>query len=73
MRNPAMFKEEVKRLVILGVQQHENDSKLGTPYIAEPKPKTNWVILLSDFRNLNRQLKYKPYTMLEIHEVLVKL
>ena len=61
-----MFKNEVQRLVSLGVLEEANDSKWVAPYFAQPKAKTNCVRFLSDFRNLNRQLKRKPYPMPKI-------
>ena len=57
----AMLKKEFKRLVILGVIEEANDSEWGAPSFAQPKEKTNCVRFLSDFRNLNRELKRKPY------------
>ena len=41
--------------------------------ILKPKHKTNQVRFLSDFRNLNKQLKRKPYPMSKINEMLLKL
>ena len=57
----AMFRKEVERLVKLGVFEEANNSELGAPYFDQPKPKTNCVRFLSDFRKLNRQLKRNPY------------
>ena len=59
--------------MILGVLEDVNVSEWGAPYIAQPKAKTNHVILLRDFRNLNMQLKYKPYPMPKIREMILKL
>ena len=36
-----LFKKEAKRLVLLGVLKVENDSELGSPSFAQPKPKLN--------------------------------
>ena len=36
-----------------------NYSELGSPPFAQLNPKINWVIFLSDFRNINKQLKNK--------------
>ena len=69
----TMFKKEVKRLVSLWVLEEANDSKWGAPPFAQPKAKTNCVRFLSDFRNLNRQLKCKPYHMPKICEILLNL
>ena len=46
---------------------------MGITFLCPTKVKKNWVILLSGFRNLNRQLKHKPYTMPKIHEMLLNL
>ena len=67
-----MFKKEVERLVLLGVLEVENDSEWGAPYFAQPKNKSNRVRFLSDFRNLNKQLKRKPYPMPKINEMVLK-
>ena len=53
-------KKEVERLVRLGVIEEANESEWGAPSFAQPKAKTNRVIFLSDFQNLNRQLKSNP-------------
>ena len=55
-----MFKEEVYRLVLLGVIEVATDSEWVSPSFAHYKPKSNQVRLLSDIRNLNKQLKQKP-------------
>ena len=67
-----MFKKEVGNLVLLGSLEVENDSEWGAPYFAQPKPKSNRVHFLSNFRNLNRKLKRKPYLMPKINEMLLK-
>ena len=58
-----MFRKEVERLVSLWVLEEANDSKWGAPLFDQDKEKTNCVRFVSDFRNLNRQLKRKPYLM----------
>ena len=68
-----IFKKEVERLVLLGVFGVANDSEWGATYFAQPKPKSNQVRFLSDFRNLNKQLNQKPYPMPKINEMLLKL
>ena len=50
-----------------------NDSEWVAPYFAQPTPKTNWVHFLSDFRNINKQLKRKPYPMPKINEISSEL
>ena len=56
-----------------GFLEESNDSKWGAPSFAQPKVKINHVIFLSDFRNLNRQFKRKPYPMPKIREILLNL
>ena len=68
-----MFKNEFERLVQLGVIKEANESKWGAPSFEKRKEKTNWVRLLSDFYNLNRQLKCKPYPMPKICGMLLNL
>ena len=52
-----MLKKEVERLVILGLLDVQNDSDVGAPYFAKIKPKSNQLHLLSNFRNINKELK----------------
>ena len=68
-----MFKKEVERLFLLVALEVENDSEWGSPSFAQPQPKSNLVRFLSDFRNLNKQLKRKPYPMPKINTMLLKL
>ena len=68
-----MFEKKVQRLVLLGVLELANDSKWGSPSFTQPKPKSNQVNFLSDFKNLNKKLKCKPYPMPNINEMLLKL
>ena len=68
-----MFKNEVERLVLLGVLEVANSSNWGAPSFSQPKPESNRVRFLIDFRNLNKQLKRKPYPMPKINEMLLKL
>ena len=68
-----IFKKEVECLVLLGVLKIANYSELGAPSFSQPKPKSNQVRFISDFRNLNKQLKCKPYPMPNINEMLLKL
>ena len=50
-----------------------DDSELGAPYFSQPKAKTNYNRFISDFWNLNIQLKRKPYPMPKIREIILKL
>ena len=56
----------------MGVSEEVNESEWEAPYFAQPKAKINRLRLLSDFRNLNRQLKRKPYPVPKIGEMLLK-
>ena len=67
-----MFKKEVEYLVLLEVLERSNDSEWISLPFAKPKPKSDRVLFLSNFRNLNKQLKRKLYTMPKINEMLLK-
>ena len=69
----SMLRKEVEIILILGVLEKSNDSEWGAPFFAQPKVKTNHVILLSDFWDLNRQLKRNSYSMPKIRENLLNL
>ena len=66
-----MFKKLAKRLVTLGVPKQTNDSEWVAPSFEQPKAKTNRVIFLIDFQNLNKQLKFKTYPMPKMLEMLL--
>ena len=51
----------------------ENDAEWGAPSFAQPKPKSHQIRFISDFRNLNKQLKQKPCPMPKTNEMLLKL
>ena len=68
-----MFKQEVEHLVVLGVLELANDSEWLAPSFVKPKPKSNQVHFLIEFRNLNKQLNKKEYPMPKINEMLLKL
>ena len=57
----------------MGFLEEENDSEWGAPSFAQPKAKTNCVRFLSDFQNLNKKLKRKPYPMPKIRGMLLIL
>ena len=52
-----MFKKDVERLVQILVLELANGSSWGAPPFAQPKPKSNRVRFLSEFININKQLK----------------
>ena len=68
-----MFKKEVDHLVLLGVLKVANDSEWGAPSFAQPKLKSNRVHFISDFRNLNKQLKKKLHPMPKFNEMFLKI
>ena len=41
----------------MGVLEKENEKELRASHFTQTKPKTNQYFFLSDFRNLNKQLK----------------
>ena len=63
-----MFKNEIKHLVLLGVLEIFNN-----PESAKLKPKPDQVRILSDFININKQLKRKTHPVPKINEMLLKL
>ena len=65
-------KNKSKGLLILGIINQTNDSDGVDLYFALSKANTNWVQLLGYLRNLNRQLKRKPYPMPKILDMLSK-
>ena len=65
--------KKIERLVLLRFIERENTLEWGSPYFTQSRPKTNRVSFLSEFRNLNKQLKHQPYTMPKINEMLLKL
>ena len=69
----ATCRKEVERLLKIGVLKESNDSEWGAPSFSQPKSKTNRIRFLSDFRNLNRQLKRKPYPMPKTWELISNL
>ena len=68
-----MFKQDIEHLVLLGVLELANDSEWVAPSFEKPKPKSNQVHFLSEFRNMNRQLKQKQCPMPKINEMLLRL
>ena len=53
--------------------EEANYYEWGAPSFAQAKLKTYRIRFLSDFRNLNSQLKYNPYPMPKICEMLLNL
>jgi hypothetical protein len=66
------LRKEVDRLVALGVLEKKNDSEWAAPTFIIPK-KNGTVRFVSDFRQLNKRLKRKPFPIPKISELMLKL
>ena len=66
------LRKEVDRLVQLGVLKLENDSQWASPTFIIPK-KQGTVRFLSDFREVNKRIKRKPWPLPKISTVLQEL
>ena len=51
---------------MLRVLENPNDPELVYPYFSQTKTKTDQAVFPSDFRNLNKQSKCRPYTITKI-------
>ena len=63
---------EVKRLVQIGVPKKINQSEWAAPTFIIPK-KDGTVRFISDFREVNKRIKRKPYPIPNIQDLLLKL
>ena len=68
----ATLKLEIERLCKIGVLKRVNNSQWGAPSFLIPK-KDGTVRFINDFRELNKQIKRKPYPIPKIQEMLLKL
>ena len=66
------LRNEVQRLCELGVLTRINHSEWGAPTFIIPK-KDGSVRFISDFRELNKCIKRKPYPIPQIQDILLKL
>jgi hypothetical protein len=66
------LRKEVQRLCELGVLTRINHSEWGAPTFIIPK-KDGSVRFISDFRELNKCIKRKPYPIPQIQDILLKL
>jgi hypothetical protein len=66
------LRKEVERLCKLGVLKRINHSEWGAPTFIIPK-KDGSVRFISDFRELNKCIKRKPYPIPLIQDILLKL
>ena len=60
------------RLTDIGVFKKAHDSEWAAPTFIQPK-KTGDVRILTDFRQLNKYLKRKPFPLPKISDLLQKL
>ena len=58
--------------IISGFLKVANDLEWGAPSFAQHKNKSNRVRFISDFRNINTQLKQKPQPLPKINGMLLK-
>jgi len=66
------LRNEVQRLVDIGVLRKVNRSEWAAPTFVIPK-KDQTVRFISDFRELNKQIKRKPYPIPNIQDMLMKM
>ena len=66
------LRQEVDRLVKIGVLKKVNRSEWAAPTFIIPK-KDNTVRFLSDFRELNKRIKRQPFPLPKIQDLMLKL
>ena len=66
------LKIELERLVEIGVLKRKNNSEWAAPTFIIPK-KDGSVRFISDFRELNKHIKCKPFPIPKIQDLLLKL
>ena len=64
-----MFNKQAESLVLLVFLKKKNDPEWESPPFTHP----NQVCFLSDFMNLNNQLKHEPYPIHKINGIILKL
>ena len=70
--NKLTFKNELMRLVKIGVLERVQESEWGTPVFIIPK-KEGTVRFLIDYRKVNRQIVCKPFPIPRIADTLQQL
>jgi transposase InsO family protein len=68
----GVTKKEIARLTLIGVLRKCHESEWAAPTFIQPK-KTGDVRVLTDFRQLNKYLKRKPFPLPKISDLLQKL
>jgi hypothetical protein len=68
----ATTRKEIARLTDIGVFKKAHDSEWAAPTFIQPK-KTGDVRILTDFRQLNKYIKRKPFPLPKISDLLQKL
>ena len=66
------LRNEVDRLVKIGVLKKVNHSQWGAPCFAIPK-KDGTIRFISDFRELNKRVKRTPFPLPKIQDMLLKM
>ena len=66
------LRDELDRLIKIGVLRKKNRSEWAEPTFIIPK-KDGTVCFISDFRGLNKRLKRKPYPIPNIQDMLMKM
>ena len=66
------FKKDLDRLVEIGILTKVNNSKLGAPSFIIPK-KDGTVHFVTDFRKLNSMIKWNPYPIPHIRDIMSKV
>ena len=60
-------------MVLLVCIVNYNELEWGDPYFAQPKLKSNQNVFLDKLISSNKKLKYKPYPMPNINEMLLEM
>ena len=66
--NEVLLRNDFEQFVLLGYLGIANDLEWGSLYFVQHEPKSNQVCYVSDFININKQVKHKTYAMPNINE-----
>ncbi|MGL5934057.1 MAG: reverse transcriptase family protein, partial [Cetobacterium sp.] len=67
-----MTKKEIDRFCDIVIMERNHNSDWAAPTFIQPK-KTGDIRVLTDFRKLNLAVKWKPFPLPKISEILLKL